>query len=645
MEETRLNSYLSIRNNLPPWLKEDFKKQPKSTSFVETELRIHGTEEMMKVPLQTSTVVYDLKCMLAVKLGCDPGRIQFVTKQGCTWRMQMDTEECRRKIWVKGIKSFSREKMKYQHPLCIIGAGHAGLRQAMYFLKYKEYNFVLYDRKPEVGCTSWFDQANKTSKLQTELGTYHLQYDEDNPVPTNMCTWPSRDDLLRHFKEVAEEYGIMPYCKMLTNVKHIEVNRPTPQQAKDEMSYYGKNWATQTYRLVLEKTDGSDEGEFESVHANIIMYPGNLTIPRREAYKGEETFGGLIHYAICDDVDYTKVTGVEVALVGHGAFAVENVRTCLEFDCKKVYMICRRKNLACPRVASWLVNQSAQAISAALYMRVTEPMYNLIGFDPWTYHCVHTNEKRTSVNVVQKARFGIGDVYFLALAMGMLEIVHDKVKRLSKHTIHLDSGAKLENVPCLLKLLGFNGNFDVDRLLQIRTMSGYWVDDDFRRWILAEPIGVNATNFGGTSFSPGVRGWVELSAHFMWFPSDWAMVRDSGMMPKHSAEPENDRPAYVIDARHATTTGISLGGMIVAFQESGAVQGPLKRRKQLECHPMKKYVDECTAEWNEYAKRWKENGAPKDIPPYPYTYKNVQEYLNEEIKEIEAAQARMAARS
>jgi len=182
---------------------------------------------------------------------------------------------------------------------------------------------------------------------------------------------------------------------MLTNVKHIEINKPTSQQAKEEMAYWGKNWATQTYKLSLEKTDG--EGEFEATHTNIIMFPGNLTIPKRETYKGEESFEGLVQYAICDDVDYTRVTDVEVAIVGHGAFAVENVRTCLEFSCKKVWMICRRKNLACPRVASWMVNQSLNALSGALYMRVTEPMYKLIGLTlVLTTQCMRMRSAQTS---------------------------------------------------------------------------------------------------------------------------------------------------------------------------------------------------------------------------------------------------------
>merc|ERR1740139_2072489 len=99
--------------------------------------------------------------------------------------------------------------MKWDTPIAIIGTGHGGLRQAMFFIKHKEFNFVIYDRKNQVGGTSWIDQANVTSKLQTELGTYHLQYDEDNPVPKNMQTWPTAGELLVHFDQVAREYGVM----------------------------------------------------------------------------------------------------------------------------------------------------------------------------------------------------------------------------------------------------------------------------------------------------------------------------------------------------------------------------------------------------------------------------------------------------
>merc|ERR1712048_1530495 len=119
------------------------------------------------------------------------------------------------------------------------------------------------------------------------------------------------------------------------------------------------------------------------------------------------------------------------------------------------------------------------------------------------YHSVHANEARTNVTIMQKARFGIGDVYFIAINMGMCEVIIDKVKRLSKGAMHLEGG-RLLTCNVILKLLGFVGDFEVDRLLHIKEMNGYWVNDDNRRFTASEGPGVSANNFGGTSLSPGV---------------------------------------------------------------------------------------------------------------------------------------------
>ena len=160
--------------------------QPASQTPAQTELRIHGTDEVLVVPVVTSTKVLELKEMLSMKLGIYPNELQIFTRAGGYWRLQMDHEEIGRKVRVKGIKSFTPERAKYEHPFLIIGAGHIGLRHGIYLLQHDHPNFVIVDRRDKVGGTSWIAQANKTSKLQTELGTYHLQYDEINPVPKSM---------------------------------------------------------------------------------------------------------------------------------------------------------------------------------------------------------------------------------------------------------------------------------------------------------------------------------------------------------------------------------------------------------------------------------------------------------------------------
>jgi len=610
----------------------DLAKQPRSLSSAVTELTVFGTDETLKMSVVSSTQVIEVKQLLAQRLGIDPSALTFLTKQGCLVRRQYDTDEIARKVSVKGIASFRRARKIWEHPIAIIGTGHSGLRQAMWFLKHGETNFVLYDRRHDVGGTSWWDSANAASKLQTELGTYHLQYDEDNPVPKNMPTWPNRAELLRHFREVSEEYGIIPYCRFKTDVAAVTVEKADARERPADQWY-----VDQTYRFSLKDLESGGQSEVQ--HSCLCYFPGNLTVPKEEQYTGEDQFGGFIAYAVANAVDYTMVAGEEVALVGHGAFAVENVRTCCEYGARKVWMICRRRNLACPRVSSWFINQSKQWISGPLYMRCTEPMYKLTPFDPWDYHSVFANQSRTMVTITQKARFGIGDVYFLAIAMGLLEVLEDSVKRLSHRTIHLESGQKLE-VGILLKLFGFSGAWEVDRLVGCKEMEGNWVNGDFRRFLCAEAIGVNAQNFGGTSFSPGVRSWVEQSAYFFWYPKDFQAISQSGMLPRHKAEQDKDRPAFVIDARYANTTGMLVGGMCPGLAEASAATTFLKSRKQLECHPMRAFVDECRSEWDDYARKWKANGAPGLIPEYPYTYEVVESLLAEEAREFAALQSR-----
>jgi len=607
-------------------------RQPASLTPVSTELWIYGTDETMVIPCITNTKVLEIKEMLGLRLGIDPHSLHFVAKQGCAFRRQLDHEEIRRKVCVTGIDSFTRKKEKYKDPMIVIGAGHVGLRHGLYFLKHNMHNFIIFDRRNKVGGTSWIAQANRTSKLQTELGTYHLQYDEDNPVPKNMPTWPSRDELLQHFDEVSREYGLMPYIRLNTTVKQVEC----PPSG--------------SLRIHIEKTNGKYEGVLppmptgkgieELNGAAVFMYPGNLSHPRKEPYAGEDTFQGDVVYAMFDNYDYAGVAGKPVVIIGHGAFAVENVRTCCEYGAKRIYMVCRRKNLACPRVASWLANQSEPPVSAALFLRAMEPMYRLTPWDPWSYYSVQCNEARTHVTIQQKARFGIGDVFFLAVYMQRCEVIVDSVKRMTEDTVHLQSGRRIE-AAVMLKLLGFTGDFEVDRLLKVKEMAGFWANGDNRRYIASEGPGVSASNFGGTSLSPGAIMWVTQGSHMMDYPKDWETMVTSGMLPLHKAELEIDKPAYVLDARIQTSMGFVIPAFCTLLGEEAAGFGQLKRRKQLECHPLKAFLQEASEEWDEYAKKWKaEDPTLLDPPEYPYKFNTVQAWVAEgdaqASKEIQA---------
>eukprot|EP00439_Symbiodinium_sp_Y106_P001165 s2874_g1.t1 len=232
--------------------------------------------------------------------------------------------------------------------------------------------------------------------------------------------------------------------------------------------------------------------------------------------------------------------------------------------------VCRRKNIACPRYVSWLSNQSQSALSASLFLHAMKPMYDLLGWDVWTYYA---------------ARFGIGDVYFCAISWGKLEVIEDPmgIKRLSHHALHCDVLCEhcLEiDVQCILKLLGFVGDPSNDRVMKVKEMVGFWVNEDPRRYLVAEPVSVMATNFGGVDLLP----------------------------------------------EHGTQTGVFIGSIIPFLMERGAIHSQIKIERMWTLHPVDKFIQYCKEDWDHYCEKFSFEGLTG--PQFPYTPEQAHKYLN-----------------
>eukprot|EP00420_Gonyaulax_spinifera_P022375 CAMPEP_0197901342 /NCGR_PEP_ID=MMETSP1439-20131203/50952_1 /TAXON_ID=66791 /ORGANISM="Gonyaulax spinifera, Strain CCMP409" /LENGTH=641 /DNA_ID=CAMNT_0043522307 /DNA_START=77 /DNA_END=1999 /DNA_ORIENTATION=+ len=601
-------------------------------------MTIQGTEETLSIAVSINTKVGDIKNWLMADRGIEPDKLTFIIKHATTHKKMLDTDEIRSRVLVRGIKKWTREHMEYPHPHCIVGSGHCGLRSCLSYLKEDIKDFVCYDRLAKVGGVAWVVNANPTSKLQTELGVYHLQYDKDYPIPrATMKTWPTREDLLTHFHDVCVEYGIMPHLQLSTDVTEIRV----VINDKD-LPYW--NPKKQHFDLVSQKTNTKSGEETEVTFSTIAAYPGALTCPLRVEYKGEDIFDGPIGYGMSSEFDYTTVKGNNAAVMGFGAFAVENVRTCLECGAAKAYLIVRRKNIAMPRVCSWFINQSLFPPTGAQIMEMMTPMYDMIPDDPWTYYGVMSNKDRTTCTIRQKSRFGIGDLYFLACYMKVAEVIVDSIKRLKPHQILLEGGGKVD-VDAIIKVFGYKPDNVVDKLYGIKEMVGFFANGDWRRWIVTEFPGVDAGKFGGTSLSPGAIQNSEYMSYFINFPKDLGPIFDSQMLPKHKPNKDTGYPAYVWEPRLGSSVSmVYSGGLIPALVKMANDYGPLNRAKQLEAHPLEQFVDECAAEWDNYAKEFKARGSPVDPPPYPLSHEFVRELVERNDREGEEDAAKQAAR-
>lgn len=580
----------------------------KSLSTKQVTLQIIGSDETFKLALPAHTKVVEVRAIICQKLGVGEGSFQFVQKNLSSNRFMRLSEEIRSHMYVKGIKSWTRPKQRWPHPFMIVGGGHSGLRQAINFVHNGTKDFVLYEKWHRVGGTAWLHNANKTSKLQTEVGVYHLDYHPDWPAPTNIRgktieTQPSATRLIEHFEQVLEEHGATPHIVLNTEVLSMEIVK----DVNDPMQWM------QSYHMLTQRYNDTDADENAVECSAVICYPGGLVAPRRIEYKGEENFEGQIGYGMFSEFNYDKVRDERVVIIGMGAFGTENVRTCVEMGAEKMFILCRRKTLAMPRIVSWHTNQSLIPVNGSEVFDMMKPMYDLMnqgqGEDPWAYYAVIANAQRTVVTVRQRARFGIGDVFFLASHFGKLEVIVDDVKRLKNNQIQLESGDRIEDVNHIVKVLGFQADWTTDKLMQIKRMEGYHVNGDLRRFCCSESPGIDAGKFSGTSFSPGGIMWTDIATYFLNFPTDGTQVLGMGFLQSQKEGPEG-YPCYIWPTR-AAGGHLMIYGSIPGLMELTINYPQWMRNRQLEMHPPEKTVRELEAEWKNYARLMKkENEAP-----------------------------------
>mmetsp|Transcript_99689 Transcript_99689/g.282342 ORF Transcript_99689/g.282342 Transcript_99689/m.282342 type:complete len:726 (-) Transcript_99689:27-2204(-) len=601
-----------------------------SASFRDITVKIHSTGEQMTVPVQVCTRVWDVKCAIAGFSMTSPEQLTFVVKQGCTFRIQNDNEEVGRVVTIKGITAFAPQAHKWPNPTIIIGAGYNGIKNALLYAHYGNRDFVMYDRYDRVGGHAWIVQANKTSKLQTELSAFHvwfgMEWSDTNPklgCPTEFGTWPKKDECLAHMQHACDRYDLIPHINFRTNIVDIQI--------------MGKLTDWDRYYVCGVQQQGREDAETKHVPTNILYhFPGAYFNPRIINYPGEDTSDIQVGYGMNDDIPFDHLEGSRSAILGNGAFAVENIRTCMEYGCEKVFLVTRRKNLPSPRMCCWFVHQAIVPVPAAMLLRTFEPMFLQCGFgDPWEYHSVYASKDRSKCTISSASRFGIGDVTFLAVAWGRCEYVVDLVKRVTHHCLHTEGGRKLEDVTCVIKCLGLIGDFGADRLHKVREFVGPWPHGDFRRTISADPLGMHAANF--TTFSAGIGGYGDsVKVKFLLdFPQEFQRLQNMGildMLPRSKAT--DAKPCHQWDAQYAQTCGMIVEGNLPRLGQKMVGLDDYMSKMYHAVNPLKRFFAECQESWNQYQEDWWKMGFEHEYVPYPYTEETVHEWFDDYAKTV-----------
>mmetsp|Transcript_82768 Transcript_82768/g.233080 ORF Transcript_82768/g.233080 Transcript_82768/m.233080 type:complete len:874 (+) Transcript_82768:185-2806(+) len=642
--------------------------EPRKTTsrYKMSTLRIKGSNETFLMPVLPNTKVRDLTETLSSVFAFKPGaKLSASSAQGKELEHISNVQD---DMIIDGLVDFKHPRYSWPHPVCIIGAGFSGTKMAMMYMHHKYENIVVFDRHAEAGGDAWLNASTKHSRVQTDVGAFNVWYGpeftfsgdkgfgtapgnggrdifqksfkgpgappEGTGAGTGVDYHPVRAQVLSMMQYAAKEYGITEHTRFQTEVAGLKVIGDP--EADDRY-----------YELALKdlSTGQSDKTCKVSV---VYHFAGAYDFNRIIDYPGEDVFGGQVGYGMGHQnqggvfcFDDERMKGARVAILGNGAFAIENVRSCVENGAYKVFVVTRRKSLACPRLPCWFCHQGPAPTPSGMLLDMLKPMYMATGFgDPWDYYAVVTNASRSDVTIRQSSRFGIGDVGFLCSAYGLLEYRIDTLNHLTHHTLHLNSGEKLENIQHLCKALGLIGDHRMDKLHNLTYKIGPMANGDWRRLISGDATGMDAKRF--TTFSAGPAA---LSFSQQWYyihnhPWEYKQAVDQGMMkllPVHKlSSTQPDQPIYMTNVQYEFTASVMLSSFFPLSTRVGSEEGPFKYCLLHSMHPMDKFHEYAQADWDRYQAMFRENNncGDREFVPYPYTKEMVRSWFDEYSKRL-----------
>jgi len=227
---------------------------------------------------------------------------------------------------------FNNSQLKFENnglmpnyaDVIIVGAGVTGLYAASKLLE-ENISFCVIDKREVVGGI-WSKYANTTSQVNTSEGAYRLIEKSKRSNRDHSMTREILEDIVQISKKVSDKIFLN------TNVDRI--------QKEDDL--YKVSVTINEDKIVLTSK------------GIILAINDRVGKPKEITWKNQTEFKGKIVSGISDGANDVDWNNKKVAIVGMGAFAVENARSALERGANHVTVVCRRHGTVCPKIIDYL---------------------------------------------------------------------------------------------------------------------------------------------------------------------------------------------------------------------------------------------------------------------------------------------------
>ncbi len=440
----------------------------------------------------------------------------------------------------------------------IVGAGVVGLYAANY-LKERNISFCVVEKRASIGGI-WSQYANSTSQVNSSEGAYRLVERKKRSNRDHSATREILEDVVYVADKVSERLYLE------TNADWVE---KTAHGYKTTITRNRQTCSVQSKGVILAIND-------------------RVGSPRQVAWKNQEKFKGSILRGISNETEGFDWTGKKVAIVGMGAFAIENARTALVGGAGDVTVICRRHGTVCPKIIDYL--NFSSAYDDTFKHEKKNNMRNMMFWKKLYDHSGATIPECWMGKVKHEGHtISVSDIWFIGHYLKKIRTVKGGIAELYDNGVVVDDGQRVE-ADVLVNCVGFFRNaVNVKEICDYKYMyNNNYVDKDLMYLADAYLDDDVFNSFFGSSVLEMTKFYMDVYVRFFDNPEYDTMLQSPGI----EKIPIEDRrwSQYIAGA----------GALIRNYPqifEAARNQVAHRTRNFMEVHDLETFIAENKREW------------------------------------------------